>query len=563
MNAESWKISDLQFKNRLLQERLEALETGEVFVRMQKEHRAELAYQDRIIKDLHHQIVEYKAQNTENRKHWEEVYDDVVQGCACEIEEMKKKVELAEAEKEKAYQERDMYREKAQKLKEELYAVRTQLEKEQDKSKMLNARLNKNYTNSSKPSSASPNHGKIHNGRVKTGKKPGAQKGHEHHSRKFRSPDKIVQIPPFEAYNCAILFRPTGRIIKKQVVSISVVTTVTQYETPEYMDLLTGKPVHAHFPEGCVDDVNYDTSVKAMAYMLNTACNVSIGKTQNFMREISGGAIDLSAGMICNLSREFSRKSENERQEIFNKHLAADVLHADFSFARKNGKQTAVMITATEDSVLYQARPKKGHEGVKNTPLEHFMNTLVSDHEAALVCHGSRHQECMVHVARYLIGASELEPNLSWHTRMHDWNSRAIAHSKSYSPENDSDWHRRSENLIDEFTSILKTAEKEYTDEPPNPYFPDGYNLFRRMDEKPDDYVLFLKDPSVPPNNSRCERLARIYKRKAIQMMSFRGELGDTYLCDGLTMIESFKSRGHNIFESIKSIFQKPLPKPI
>ncbi len=320
MNAESWKISDLLFENRLLRERLEALETGEAFVRMQKEHQSELAYQDRIIKDQRHQIAVYEAQITENRKHWEEVYEDVQQECARKIEEMKKQVELAEAEKEKAYQERDMYREKARVSKEELYAARTQLEDEQNKNMFLNSRLNKDYTNSSKPSSASPNHGKIYNGRTKTGRKPGSQKGHAHHPWKLREPDKIVHIPPFKAYNCALMYRPTGRIIKKQVISISLVTTVTQYETPEYIYLLSGRPVHAHFPKDCVDDVNYDTSVKAMAYMLNTTCNVSIGKVQNFMREISGGAIDLSAGMICNLSREFSRKSEKERQEIFTKH---------------------------------------------------------------------------------------------------------------------------------------------------------------------------------------------------------------------------------------------------
>jgi hypothetical protein len=44
---------------------------------------------------------------------------------------------------------------------------------------------------------------------------------------------------------------------------------VTEYSTPEYLDLLTGHTIHVHFPPGVVDDVNYDASVKAFAYLMN------------------------------------------------------------------------------------------------------------------------------------------------------------------------------------------------------------------------------------------------------------------------------------------------------
>ena len=206
------------------------------------------------------------------------------------------------------------------------------------------------------------------------------------------------------------MFRPTGKVITKQLISAQLTVTVTEYSTPEYLDLLTGHTIHADFPAGVVDDVNYDASVKALAYLLNNECNVSINKTRSFLREISGGKLDLSAGMICNLARQFSQKTTAERQEIFEKHLNAPILHADFSFARKMGKQTAVIITATNDSVLYQAREKKGHEGVAGSPLEKFNNILVSDHEAALICHGSRRQECMSHIRRHDQSSIELEP---------------------------------------------------------------------------------------------------------------------------------------------------------
>lgn len=69
------------------------------------------------------------------------------------------------------------------------------------------------------------------------------------------------------------------------------------------------------------------------------------------------------------------------------------MLHTDFTFGRTGGKQSAVIITTAGDgTVLYQGRVKKGDEGVKGSPVEHYTGILVSDHEAALIKHGGRHQ---------------------------------------------------------------------------------------------------------------------------------------------------------------------------
>ncbi len=72
----------------------------------------------------------------------------------------------------------------------------------------------------------------------------------------------------------------------------------------------------------------------------------------------------------------------------------------------------------------------------------------------------------------------------------------------------------------------------------------DGFNLCRRIKESPDDYILFLRDPTVPLTNNLAERCAGkyiIYKRKARQMMSFRGDHGDEYFCDALSILETLK----------------------
>ncbi len=66
-------------------------------------------------------------------------------------------------------------------------------------------------------------------------------------------------------------------------VFLRVETEVVEYITPEYVSKRTGKKVHAAFPEGAKDDVNYDGTVKAAAYLLNNQCCVSINKTREFL----------------------------------------------------------------------------------------------------------------------------------------------------------------------------------------------------------------------------------------------------------------------------------------
>ena len=110
---------------------------------------------------------------------------------------------------------------------------------------------------------------------------------------------------------------------------------------------------------------------------------------------------------------------------------------------------------------------------------------------------------------------------------------------------------------IEQFMHILRIAKEEYENEPPSKYYRDGYNTYKRMEEKPDDYILFLRDPRVPPTNNVAERAARKYKRKAHQVMSYRSQEGSNRFCDGLTITETIKAQGGNLFEEVAGRFSQ------
>lgn len=77
------------------------------------------------------------------------------------------------------------------------------------------------------------------------------------------------------------------------------------------------------------------------------------------------------------------------------------------------------------------------------------------------------------------------------------------------------------------------------------------------MSKDREDYLLFLKDLSIPPANNAAENAARKYKRKNAQVMCFRSEEGRDYFCDGLSVMESMKAKGENLYEGVKERFNQ------
>jgi hypothetical protein len=275
-----------------------------------------------------------------------------------------------------------------------LYTVKTELEEEKEKNRKLFAQLNRNYENSSIPSSQNPNRKKIKNSRETTGRKQGAQPGHKGHGRKRLKPTNEIEIKPPEEYLDSSRYYPTGKIIRKQVVNIVVSVVVDEYWTAEYRDRITRQRVHADFPEGVVNDVNYGGSVKAFSFLLNNHCFVSIDKTREFLSQLTGGELEISRGMINGLSKEFSKKTQQEQSDIFSMLMSAPVMGVDFTSVRVGGALAQVLICAAQHAAMYYARPHKGHNGVKVSPADGYEGTLVHDHDKTFYSYGHLHQEC-------------------------------------------------------------------------------------------------------------------------------------------------------------------------
>lgn len=201
------------------------------------------------------------------------------------------KIERLEKEKLEMARQRDEARDKLKERTQQYYAVASELEEERGKNKKLIAQVNKDFENSSIPSSKQKaGKKKIPNSREKTGKKL----GHKGHARKQHKPDVTYEIPAPVEYIDNPDYYETGEMIRKQKISIMLNAKIVEYTTKEYRNRKTGARVHAPFPEGYVNEVNYDGTVKALAFLLGNECGVSHGKIRRLLSELTDGEIEIS-----------------------------------------------------------------------------------------------------------------------------------------------------------------------------------------------------------------------------------------------------------------------------
>lgn len=557
-NHQYFRITSLSYRLRAALRELASFRSGEAYTKLRTDYENIIRGLNATIDKVRQERDSLSIANKKITRQWMEVQEDIQKEHEKETGKLKKVIlELLDmvASLKNRNAELD---EKWKKALHDYYETAAELEEAKGLIVKLTAQVNHNYENSSLPSSKCIDRKKITNNREKTGKKPGAQPGHPHHPRKPMEPDRVVEIPAGENFGDSSRYVPTGNTISRQVIGITVIPVVTEYRTMEFYDKKKGRNVHAAFPDGVTDDVNYDESIKAVLFLLNNRCNVSLEKTAQFVSDMTDGALSPAVGMVSGLCREFSSKSKAEQDSLFKSLLDAPVMHVDGTVARVNGTNHNVVVCSNGMATMYFARENKGHAGIKGTPVETFGGILVHDHEACFYGYGSDHQECMVHIERHLKDSIENEKGLTWNGQMLEL-IREMIHENNSAPEGVTD--EKIAGFEARYDEIVRTAAKEYEDGPPSDYYRDGYNLYLRMVEYRHNHLLFLSNPLVDPDNNLCERKARVLKGKINQAISLRSFEHLVYFCECLSVIDHFATENKDsLYQSIKEVFKRPKP---
>ena len=559
--AQSEYITMLQYQVKGLSAQLEAFRSGSKFQQMNADFRALERTLDRERKKFQAELSRAHAEAIDVRNKWFQVFEDMEKEHADQLADRDREIARLRKRILEAERQRDAALDKVAEQRLELYKVKTQLEEEKGKNLHLRAQINRDSENSGIPSSLKPNRRPVQNSRECSGRKPGGQPGHAGHGRQRQAPTRpVVKLPvPREALDDPD-FRKTDRTITKQMVSLRVSLDVTEYAADVYYNSKTGERIHAAFPKGVVNDVNYDGTIRAFLFLLTDHCNVSIDRAKEFLKDITDGRLKISKGMVSSLRREFARKTEAEKKKTFADLLLKPVLHTDCTNASVNGKPAYVFVCISPDgTVQYYARENKGHKGVAGTPIEDYQGILVHDHEMTFYKYGSDHQECNAHILRYLKDSIQNEPDRTWSTQMRSLVQEMIHYRNSLGEDEEPDAMKVKE-FEDRYRKVLKTAEDEYTDVPPNEYYREGYNLYKRMVRFMHSHLLFLHDKNLPANNNVSERYLRSYKRKQKQVITLRSFTSLEDICQNMGTLQMLRdSEEENLFNSVAGIFSRTI----
>ena len=557
MNSSFGYITSLQYRLKAASTELEAFKSGKKYQDMENHYQKTVQALRRRIKELEKELAQFHRDMAAARENWFEIFEELEKEFNRKLSAANKKAQQMEKRALKAEAERDEALDKVTDQRHKIYEAETQLEEEKGKNLKLRAQLNRDYENSSLTSAQTIRRKKICNSREKTGKKPGGQPGHKGHSRKKQVPtgEPILLSPPQEVLENPD-FKKTSKTIVKQLVNIRLVLEVTEYHADVYYNPKTGERIHAQFPAGVVNEVNYGGSIKAFLFLLNNDCCTSIDKSRRFLSDLTDSKLNISKGMVSKLCREFAEKTEAERKKVFAGLLSAPVMHTDLTTAKINGKSAYVCVCASPDGqTLYFVCEKKGHDSVKETPVEDYQGILVHDHDVTYYSYGSDHQECLAHILRYLKDSIQNEPDRTWNKEMRSLVQEMIHYRKGLEDSEECSPEKIAE-FEDRYRAILQKAKEEYEYIPANDYYKDGYNLYIRMEQYMANHLLFLHDHRVPATNNEAERLLRSYKRKQQQAVTFRSVESTEQLCQCMSMLVMMRREENtNLFDRVSQIF--------
>lgn len=424
----------------------------------------------------------------------------------------------------------------------------------------LTARINKNSSNSSKPSSTDGFKKVIHNCRAKTGKKVGGQKNHKGTTLNKKKPIQIVE-KKIEKCECGGDVVNSEDYKSKQLIDIEIKVNIIEERIFKGRCKKCGKVHKAKFSKEFKNPAQYGSNLKALISMLINEEYVAIDRCSKLIKEITGDEITLSNGTIVNITKELSRKSESSVEAIKAKLIEAPLAHADETGIRINGVQHWLHTLCNKDYVVYGINEKRGKDAIEEMELlSFFTGILMHDHFKPYYKYEQiTHAECNAHILRYLKSVidvfhrKETENFLEFLIKINNEKKEAIQNGKSSFEtsrivEIESEYKELLEkwkNAYYEYIKKLDTINKPLKEE---------RCLFERLLEYQGEHLLFIRNFEVPFDNNMAERALRMIKTKKNVSGGFRSKSLAENFCNIRSLFGSARKQNKNIFQVAKQI---------
>ena len=410
--------------------------------------------------------------------------------------------------------------------------------------------LNNDSNNSSQPPSTDQK-GKAantYNSREKSGRKAGGQKGHKgYHLTKAEVERKIREgVYEYRLEEIGV----KGRVyVSRYRLDLKIRTVATEIRI--YADE-EGKYA---IPDQMKAEVYYGDTVRSITGYLYGVGVVANDRICEFLNSLSGDSLHISTGSVYGFCQKFGRECKQVVPEIEEEIRNSPVVCTDATTISTNGVQTYIRNFSTEAAVLYYGADKKDLKTLKSYQiLKEYAGILVHDHETALYHFGIGHGECNVHLNRYLIKNTE-ETGNSWSQRMRCFLNELNEARKQRIREGKTAYTE--EQILryeTQYDAILALGQKENQETQGKIAKKEERALLNRLTAYKKNHLLFLHDFRVPYSNNRSEKDLRICKNRQKMAGGFRTESGRKMYCNILSVMETAKRRGLNLFHCIAAL---------
>lgn len=179
------------------------------------------------------------------------------------------------------------YRGQCQALKLENEELKKKLKIYEEKFEISRISLGKDSSNSLKPSSTNGFKKVVQNNRVKSGRRPGREKGHKRSAPTVcATPDKTIRVSKVATCSCGHRTIEKGDV-SRDLISLEIIVHTTQYTGKKTKCPCCNKEYLPKFPSNVNSIINYDESIKALVVYLNSYCNVPNQKTVELLGLLS------------------------------------------------------------------------------------------------------------------------------------------------------------------------------------------------------------------------------------------------------------------------------------
>ena len=405
----------------------------------------------------------------------------------------------------------------------------------------------KNSNNSSIPPSQD-RFRKTKSTRTKSKRKSGGQKGHKGSNLKMVSLADALVIHQVDSCTHCLESLPEDftEYEARQVFDLPPITIrVTEHRVQVKKCSTCGTKNKASFPEEIKCKTQYGNQLKALVVYLQNYQMLPFARCSELILDLTGHSI--SQGSLANFQKQCYDNLEDYQAETKELLLTQNVLHADETGIKVNGKNNWIHVLSNSKITLFEAHKKRGKEAINQIGvLENYKGNLVHDRFASYFSYQCGHSLCNAHILRELNYIDEAF-EAPWAKEMKKLLVRA-KNKKDKDPNMQSSYYNRTyTKYVSLIRPIIVGYDSKYkkTDEQRLAF---GLEKHKRL------FLKFIQQPEVPFDNNQAERDLRMIKVKQKVSGCFRSEINAQYFARIRGYISTLKKNQKPILYQMKQV---------